>query len=592
MDDTSSFEWKDITYSVKDKKILHGISGKLEGLCAVMGPSGSGKTSLMNILASRVQHKGIKQCVGGTILLNGAPTDGARLRRKIAYVVQQDLITPTSTAREAITFSAALRLPASVSSAERTERVNKMIADLGLEKCADTLVGDERIRGLSGGEKKRTAVAVELIMSPSVVFLDEPTSGLDSYAAENVVLNLHNLASKGTKILCTIHQPSSQVFHLFDKVLMLRTGSKFYEGPISTLAQTLAKWEVPCPEGYNIADHVIRIIETGEASTLDAISHESSIVAERDEAKLSDVVAADSTEQPSDEEMQKPRPAVVGAVKHANSFVQLFWLAQRELHALLRNKPALIASVIAPIVLNLLFACIFFQAGDQDRDSYSAQTHFGAITQIAIGGMFGAAQPLLLKFPLERGIFLREYASDTYNGATYFISKMMIELPQGLIAATLTYLVSYWMMGLHGSFVLYVLTFWILGIAAASTALFIGSIATNAEVATQAAPGIFVPQLLFAGFFIQASQIPVWLRWAQYLCSLKYAMNLYILNEFGEQTSAGWDAEYKAMAETFISSNDIEPDQWWVYMLILILIPCGFRFLSILVLQYRAKSAF
>jgi len=119
-----------------------------------------------------------------------------------------------------------------------------------------------------------------------------------------------------------------------------------------------------------------------------------------------------------------------------------------------------------------------------------------------------------------------------------------------------------------------------------------GSIATNAEVATQAAPGIFVPQLLFAGFFIQASQIPVWLRWAQYLCSLKYAMNLYILNEFGEQTSAGWDAEYKAMAETFISSNDIEPDQWWVYMLILILIPCGFRFLSILVLQYRAKSAF
>lgn len=134
---------------------------------------------------------------------------------------------------------------------------------------------------------------------------------------------------------------------------------------------------------------------------------------------------------------------------------------------------------------------------------------------LAISGMFGAAQPMLIRFPLDRGIFLREYATNAYGSPAYFLSKMLVELPQVLLSACIVYLVAYWMMHLNGAFHLYILTFWASGVAAASTALLVGCLAANPEVANQAGPALFVPQLLFAGFYIKMSQIPVWLRWIQ-----------------------------------------------------------------------------
>ncbi|CAE7192579.1 ABCG1 [Symbiodinium necroappetens] len=168
-----------------------------------------------------------------------------------------------------------------------------------------------------------------------------------------------------------------------------------------------------------------------------------------------------------------------------------------------RDKPGLIASIIIPVILNVFFAAIFYQAvGDITLDNYDPRSHFGGMTQVAIGGMFGAAQPLLLKFPLDRGIFLREYATSTYGSAAYFLSKTMVELPQSFLNAVITWTAAYFLMGLRGQFMIYVLVFWVTGVAAASTAVLVGCLAANAEVAQQAAPAVFVPQLLFAGFFI------------------------------------------------------------------------------------------
>ena len=189
---TSVFEWHDVTYGVgkgvKSKEILHGISGSLDGgeVCAIMGPSGAGKTSLLNVLANRIGNKGPTQRVSGTIRLDGKALVGAALRKRIAYVMQQDLLFATQTPREALMFSAMLRLPRAMHLAKKRELVEKMLADLGLLDCADTYCGSEMIRGISGGEKKRTAIGVELVMQPELIFLDEPTSGLDSFAAQSV----------------------------------------------------------------------------------------------------------------------------------------------------------------------------------------------------------------------------------------------------------------------------------------------------------------------------------------------------------------------------------------------------------------------
>eukprot|EP00439_Symbiodinium_sp_Y106_P045222 s4060_g5.t1 len=407
----------------------------------------------------------------------------------------RDILVPTQTVRESLWFSANLRLPKTYSMKDKKELVEKMLVDLGLVKCADTYIGDDMIRGVSGGEKKRTCVGIELIMKPKLIFLDEPTSGLDSYAAHNVILKLEELASKeGCNVLCTIHQPSSEVFHLFNKVMLLRSGKLFFFGGVSGLSEQLHAVNKGCPNEFNLADHVMFLLQTEVEKELDDM-----------QAKMIMETPAGATpDVPHDKSVMTK--TMEGAT--AGFLTQLLALSKREAQNIWRDKPGLIASIIIPVILNVFFAAIFYQVGDITLDNYDPRSHFGGMTQVAIGGMFGAAQPLLLKFPLDRGIFLREYATSTYGSAAYFLSKTMVELPQSFLNAVITWTAAYFLMGLRGAynlrgqFMVYVLVFWVTGVAAASTAVLVGCLAANAEVAQQAAPAVFVPQLLFAGFFI------------------------------------------------------------------------------------------
>lgn len=612
----STLTWSDVTYGVGkgkgSKEILKGISGSLSGgeVCAILGPSGSGKTSMLNVLASRIRHKGASQRVGGTVLLDGQKIVGAELRKRIAYVMQQDLLFATQTPREAMLFSAMLRLPAAMPMSEKKELVERMIKDLGLTDCADTFCGDEMIRGISGGEKKRTAIGIELVMKPELIFLDEPTSGLDSFSAKKVCEQLVHLGkTQGCNILCTIHQPASEVFHTFSKAMILYKGKALYFGSIGGLSSGLAAYGHRCPAEFNLADHVISVIQTSTLEDLDKLSANladgkygegRSHGVEGGGGGPPEVATVPSTKEvasaTSGTAMTKKQSRAQLAARRggasAGFFTQLAILTARETRNVWRNKPALIASVIAPLVLNAVFASIFEGTGDMSRDNYDLRSHFGAVAQVMIGGMFGAAQPLLLRFPLERGIFLREYATSTYGAAPYFISKTMVELPQAFLNACLVWLAFYWIVGVQGSWILHVLIFWGAGVAAGSTALFVGCLASNPEVAQQAAPPIFVLQLLFAGVFVSVTQIPVALRWIQYIASLKYAINLNILTEFGEDTQEmrNWDPAHRAMANAFIEANDVDPDLWWFYVMMLILLTVFFRVLSIAALAKRAMS--
>jgi len=595
----STFSWQDVSMTVQkgkkqEKQILSNISGSLSSgkVCALMGPSGAGKTSLLNVLAARIRSRGTTE-VTGNITLDGQPITGSSLRKRIAYVMQQDILVPTQTVRESLWFSANLRLPKTYSMKDKKELVEKMLVDLGLVKCADTYIGDDMIRGVSGGEKKRTCVGIELIMKPKLIFLDEPTSGLDSYAAHNVILKLEELASKeGCNVLCTIHQPSSEVFHLFNKVMLLRSGKLFFFGGVSGLSEQLHAVNKGCPNEFNLADHVMFLLQTEVEKELDDM-----------QAKMIMETPAGATpDVPHDKSVMTK--TMEGAT--AGFLTQLLALSKREAQNIWRDKPGLIASIIIPVILNVFFAAIFYQVGDITLDNYDPRSHFGGMTQVAIGGMFGAAQPLLLKFPLDRGIFLREYATSTYGSAAYFLSKTMVELPQSFLNAVITWTAAYFLMGLRGQFMVYVLVFWVTGVAAASTAVLVGCLAANAEVAQQAAPAVFVPQLLFAGFFITTEQIPAWLRWASYLCALKYGMNLNILNEFGPDATSSWpdiytfnpatgmkDVPLKATVNAeFVVRNSIDPDHVWVYVGILLAIIVVVRMLSILALARRAAAFF
>lgn len=217
---------------MEDRVLLDGITAYAlpNTLTAIVGASGAGKTTLLDVLTG-MKNTG---SVGGSILVNGAQIDRVAFAKVAGYVQQQDLHVPTATVREALEFSAALRLPATVTQPQRTQIVNDTIRVLELESIADQRIGSaEAASGLSGGQRKRVTIGVELVANPSIVFADEPTSGLDSRAALTVVRALRNIASTGRTVIATIHQPSSEVFAMFDSLLLLDTGGKqVYFGPV------------------------------------------------------------------------------------------------------------------------------------------------------------------------------------------------------------------------------------------------------------------------------------------------------------------------------------------------------------------------
>lgn len=579
----ATLEWKDVRFSVGDREILKGLDGKVgpTELCALLGPSGAGKTSLMNILAGRItSSKG--KAVSGTMTVNKETVNPVEFRRHVSYVLQEDALFATSTTREALEFSAALRLPRHTTLEERERIVEQLLRSLGLKHVENTMCGSAMVRGLSGGEKKRVSIGVELVTNPRVLFLDEPSSGLDSYSAYQVVSILRALARSGCAVLCTIHQPSSEIFSIFDKCIALANGNVMYQGGVTTMATNLEKLGFRMPTNTNPADFIMVLAQTKTADELPQFDEE------RDGREPGE----DSLRPQSnfDEDSSS-----FTTVRTSSSWRQMTLLAQREFRNLGRDKGALIGRFGITAFLNLLFGWIFFQAADPASSNYTTQSHFGALTNIFISALFGASQPPLLTFPLERIVFLREYATGTYSSAPYFFSKLLIELPLYLVTSLFIMIIVYWLIGFQGPFIILTLEVFLLQVVSASYAFLLGAIVSDVKQAQEFAPLVFVPQLLFTGFFISIEQIPASIRWIQYICSLKYGLNLAMITEFGPgRCSAGQNATLDEIREIacagILTSNEVEADLAWLYIVILLLIFVSFRTGSLAALIVRARN--
>eukprot|EP00008_Paramoeba_atlantica_P014857 CAMPEP_0201478294 /NCGR_PEP_ID=MMETSP0151_2-20130828/3180_1 /ASSEMBLY_ACC=CAM_ASM_000257 /TAXON_ID=200890 /ORGANISM="Paramoeba atlantica, Strain 621/1 / CCAP 1560/9" /LENGTH=481 /DNA_ID=CAMNT_0047859339 /DNA_START=56 /DNA_END=1502 /DNA_ORIENTATION=- len=263
--------WKNVSCTIRDssgppwrrehqdKEVLHDISGfaKPGTLTAIIGSSGAGKSTLLDILSGR---KNIGK-IDGDILMNGQPR-GKSFKRFSAYVTQEDILMPTLTVEETLMFNVRLKLERDKAKQNREKtrdvRVDEMIEELGLQKVRQDRVGDENVRGISGGEKKRLCIGCEMIADPSLMFLDEPTTGLDAFNSQQVVYTLKKLARAGRTVICTLHQPRSSIFEMFDYLCCLSEGKTVYFGPASE-AISYFETEVGqnCSQFYNPADFII-----------------------------------------------------------------------------------------------------------------------------------------------------------------------------------------------------------------------------------------------------------------------------------------------------------------------------------------------
>ncbi|GFR41628.1 hypothetical protein Agub_g2355, partial [Astrephomene gubernaculifera] len=268
-------EWQDVNFTVLDratgqqKRILSDMTGLAQPgrLLSIMGPSGAGKSTLLDVLACNLAAS--RGCsTEGRILVDGDQRDTRAFRRISCYVQQKDVLLSSATVREVVLTSALLKLPRTVSLETKRELVEATLKELDLVSCANTLIGDETIglKGISGGQKRRVSVGIELVKDPRVLFLDEPSSGLDSEMALSVMTSLVRLARKGRTVVCTIHQPNSDITDCFDDFLLLAGGRTVYGGLWTGAVDFFARNGFSCPSFKNPTDYFMAIVTREEAA--------------------------------------------------------------------------------------------------------------------------------------------------------------------------------------------------------------------------------------------------------------------------------------------------------------------------------------
>ncbi|NXU81670.1 ABCG2 protein, partial [Oreotrochilus melanogaster] len=529
------------------KEVLRNVNGIMRpGLNAILGPTGSGKSSLLDILAARKDPHGLS----GDILINGAPQP-ANFKCTSGYVVQDDVVMGTLTVRENLEFSAALRLPKSVKECEKNERVNQIIKELGLSEVADSKVGTQFTRGVSGGERKRTSIGMELITDPAILFLDEPTTGLDASTANAVLLLLKRMAEQGKTIIFSIHQPRYSIFRLFDSLTLLAAGRVLYHGPAQHAISYFQSVGYVCEPYNNPADFFLDIINGDSTAVAVSKTEETSTAESTAECtecdktlaeKLAEKYSNSAYHQETKAVLEniplgnkKKTKAIFRQITYANSFLhQLQWVSRRTFKNLLGNPQASIAQLCVTAFLGLVVGCIFFGLKE---DFTGLQNRVGAMFFLTTNQCFSSVTAIEL-FIVEKKIFIHEYISGYYRTSAYFISKLVADLlPMRTMPSIIFTCIIYFMLGKYGlkptveAFFTMMFTLLMVSYTATSMALAIAAGQSTVSVANLLVTIAFVFMIIFSGLLVNLTSIMSWLSWLKYFSIPRYGLTALQINE-------------------------------------------------------------
>lgn len=502
--------------------VLDGVSGQANSreMLALMGPSGSGKTSLLNVLAQRVPPKS----VSGGVFVDGSPLSKS-FKRRMGFVFQDDMCLWNLTVRETVLFAAKLRLPQSTSEQVKDERVTELVELLGLSHIADSIIGKEGRRGISGGERKRVSIGVELITSPDVLFLDEPTSGLDSSTALSIITLLNKLTQKGMIVVCSIHQPRSNIFSEFDKVLLLNKGKTVYYGGRSSIVKYFDSLGLQLPPETNPADWILDM--TTSSQTLPSGKTLSEAYQERKDKSLGLDMAV-----PTKETITTTRDRLKGSGSDKSEWVTSFWYQLKVL--LQRQSRQSRGEVFNAVNLGQIFAvAVIASAIWWQSDSVSDIA--GALFFISIQQAFNGLNTSMRVFPPERGLMIRERSTGSYRVGPYFLAKSTSDIGIYTVAPILFATSIYWCVGLRpeaGAFFTFLLLFMGQVIVGQSVGLFISTAISDIFTAQSFSFVLILTLMLFGGFYVNHDNVPEGLRWLKYLSFLFYGFGGLLHNEF------------------------------------------------------------
>eukprot|EP00736_Rhodelphis_marinus_P008823 Rmarinus@m.3260 len=428
-----------------NKHILKDVFGRVSSgeVMACLGPSGSGKTSLINVLAGRI---GPEYQYEGEVLFNGNALHPEEMTHFVSYVLQDDALLGNLTVKETLEFAALLQLPASVPLKTRLAKVEDVILELRLLGCQDTCIGTEFRRGISGGEKRRVSVGVQLLKGPSVVFLDEPTSGLDTATAHGIVVALRQLAARNRSVVCTIHQPRSDMFELFDVILVLSCGEVMFYGRQSDLVAHMDRIQMPCPSYANPLDHIIDLCAVNSSTR--AAEGESYVRIKR----LRDAMAAETPKWVSSE-LEKGYLCREGHARSERSTTRFF----RKFHLLVRrlnlNNWRDLHGIFNKLLQMAFFGLVLVMfIGKLDHDQTSIQNRTGLFIETALPTPTVGLMSAIATYPAIRNTIHRELRDGQYTVSEFVAALAVTEVPLYIVAGALFSLLVHTICGLNGGF--------------------------------------------------------------------------------------------------------------------------------------------
>ncbi|ENH62835.1 ABC transporter CDR4 [Fusarium oxysporum f. sp. cubense race 1] len=549
---SSTFCWRNVCYDVKVKgetrRILSDVNGWVQPgkLTALMGATGAGKTTLLDVLADRVTM-GV---ITGDILVNGLPR-GKSFQRTTGYVQQQDIHLETSTVREALRFSAALRQPSSVCMQDKIDYVEEVINLLEMGPYADAVIGVSG-KGLNVEQRKRLSIGVELVAKPeALIFLDEPTSGLDSQTAWAIVSLLKKLANHGLAILCTIHQPSGIIFQQFDRLLLLAKGGRtVYFGDIGENATALTGYferhdAVQCRPEENPAEWMLHVIGAAPGAHTDrdwvetwkASSEFHSVQKELDSLAQSRHVTSEADTQDT---------------SYAASVSQQFLACTQRVAQQYWRTPTYIYSKLSLCFITSLFIGLSFQNSPLSLQGLQNQLFSIFMLLVIFAFLIYQTMP---GFVTQRTLYEgRERSSKTYAWYNLILANTVIEMAWNSVASLAIYFPFYFLVGMYdngritdtqherGAF-MFLLT-WAFMVYEGTFAHMCVAGAPTAEVGATLGLFLFMMALVFCGVLVPYSSLPGFWTFMYRVSPLTYLIGAMISNGVGKQELACSEIEF------------------------------------------------
>ncbi|KAK9927467.1 hypothetical protein M0R45_024650 [Rubus argutus] len=527
-------EMKDQSNTGDRLELLKGVSGAFRPgvLTALMGVSGAGKTTLMDVLAGRKTSGYIE----GRITLSGYAKKQETFARISGYCEQTDIHSPHVTVYESLVYSAWLRLPREVDSSTRKMFIEEVMELVEMTSISDALVGLPGVNGLSTEQRKRLTIAVELVANPSIIFMDEPTSGLDARAAAIVMRAVRNTVDTGRTVVCTIHQPSIDIFDAFDEMLLLkRGGEEIYVGPLGHHSSQMIEYFEgisgisKIKDGYNPATWMLEVTSAAQEASLGvhfADIYKNSEAYRRNKTLIKEL----STPAPNSKDLYFP-------TQYSRSiFTQCLACLWKQSASYWRNPQYSAVRLFFTTMMAVLLGSIFWDFGSKrkmQRDLYSTMgSMYAAVLFIGIQSSL-SVQPVV---GIERMVSYRERAAGMYSAFPFAFGQAVIEIPYTLIQTIIYVVIVYFMVGFDWKvtkFFYHLLFMYLTFLYFTFHGMMIVAITPNNTISAVVSSAFYPLWNVISGFLIPKTRIPIWWRWFYWVSPTSWSLYGLFSSQFG-----------------------------------------------------------